>query len=177
VSGLLTHQTCSFHRAFRHAMRWTGVVRPALDGQCPVSSYLFCDLAIGGQNHAHYYPRLCDCFHGPHNDRWGRVGPFPFGRNNGSASVEILRNDNRNDIWRPCHGWPCAGLAPASRDKRSRLNQSGILVPRVGMHGSGIHRRGVGNASQRLSSGSRSRFMVNSIFCDCSSRQLSISVW
>jgi hypothetical protein len=51
----------------------------------------------------------------------GGVGPFPFGRNNGSASVEILRNGNRNDIWRPCHGWPCAGLAPASRDKRSRL--------------------------------------------------------
>lgn len=51
----------------------------------------------------------------------GGVGPFPFGRNNGSASVEILRNGNRNDIWRPCHGWPCAGLAPATRDKRPRL--------------------------------------------------------
>ena len=125
MSGLLTQQTCSFHRAFRHAMRWTAVVRPALDGQRPVSSYPFLRFGNWGQNHAHYYPRLCDCFHGPHNDRWGGVGPFPFGRNNGSASVEILRNGNRNDIWRPCHGWPCAGLAPASRDKRSRLNQSG----------------------------------------------------
>jgi len=96
-----------------------------LTGNARSPLILFCDLAIGGQNHAHYYPRLCDCFHGPHNDRWGGVGPFPFGRNNGSASVEILRNGNRNDIWRPCHGWPCAGLAPASRDKRSRLNQSG----------------------------------------------------
>src|SRR5712671_7776259 len=99
-------------------MRWTAVVRPALDGQRPVSSYPFLRFGNWGQNHAHYYPRLCDCFYGPHNDRWGGVGPFPFGRNNGSASVEILRNGNRNDIWRPCHGWPCAGLAPASRDPR-----------------------------------------------------------
>jgi hypothetical protein len=74
-----------------------------------------------GQSHAHYYSRLCDCFHGPRNDRWRVVGPFPFDRRNGSASIEILRNDNRNDIWRPCHGWPWAGLAPASRDNWPRL--------------------------------------------------------
>jgi hypothetical protein len=49
------------------------------------------------------------------------VGPFPFDRRNDSASTEILRNDNRNDIWRPCHAWPCAGLAPASRDNWPRL--------------------------------------------------------
>src|SRR5712671_8128676 len=113
-------------------MRWTAVVRPALDGQRPVSSYPFLRFGNWGQNHAHYYPRLCDCFHGPHNDRWGGVGPFPFGRNNGSASVEILRNGNRNDIWRPCHGWPCAGLAPASRDTIKVHEQRKVTVKKKG---------------------------------------------
>jgi hypothetical protein len=57
-------------------MRWTGVVRPALDGQRPVSSYPFLRFGNWGQNHAHYYPRLCDCVYGPHNDRWGVWGLF-----------------------------------------------------------------------------------------------------
>src|SRR5260370_38066398 len=57
-------------------MRWTAVVRPALDGQRPVPSYPFLRFGNWGQNHAHYYPCLCDCFHGPHNDRWGVWGLF-----------------------------------------------------------------------------------------------------
>jgi hypothetical protein len=79
-----------FPSRFPPCNAWTRVVRAALDGQRPVSSYPFLRFGNWGQNHAHYYPRLCDCFHGPHNDRWGGVGPFPFGQNECSASVEIF---------------------------------------------------------------------------------------
>ena len=89
-----------FPSRFPPCNAWTRVVRPALDGQRPVSSYLFCDLAIGGQNHAHYYPRLCDCFHGPHNDRWGGVGPFWIVEGTRPAHFLALKNARMSSIIR-----------------------------------------------------------------------------
>ena len=44
---------------------------------------------------------------------WG-LFRLVFGKNR--RAMEILRNGGRNDIWRPCHAWHCAGLATASRD-------------------------------------------------------------
>ena len=38
-------------------------------------------------------------------------------------AMEILRNGIRNDIWRHCHAWNCAGLAPASRN-----NPRGLVI-------------------------------------------------
>jgi hypothetical protein len=65
-----------FPSRFPPCNAWTRVVRAALDGQRPVSSYPFLRFGNWGQNYAHYYPRLCDCFHGPHKDRWGVWGLF-----------------------------------------------------------------------------------------------------
>ena len=92
-----------------------------MTGNAPSPLILFCDMAIGGRTMRTTILAYAIAFMGLIMIGGGGVGPFPIGRNNGSASVEILRDGIRNDIWRHCHGWPCAGLAPATRDKRPRL--------------------------------------------------------
>ena len=45
----------------------------------------------------------------------GVWGLFYVGQRHGSGSTEILRNGNRNDLWRSCHGWPCHRLCACNQ--------------------------------------------------------------
>src|SRR6266568_6672150 len=70
----------------------------------------------GGLIYVHHYPRLCDRFPGPRNDRrWG-LGSALFATRTETNSAEILRDGNWNDLCWLWLGRYCAGFARVGRD-------------------------------------------------------------